>query len=1311
MTRVEKLSILGVRSFGNEDEDWQTIKFLSPLTLILGQNGCGKTTIIESLKFALTGELPHGGGTSFIHDPKVANSREVMGQIRLQFYDIKGKEVTIVRSMKCAQSSAKLSYSTLDQIISRKDEFGAPVSLDTRCADIEAEMSQSVGVSKAVMTNVLFCPQNESNWPLDEGGKVKEKFDAIFDATQYNKCLENVRKHIKEKMKNDVTLLAQNVEHFSNYKKEAEEKKRNLASEQQRLAQSRDEIKNYQHRLAPIAEKLNHIISHENKFHEQNTILATKSTKLEAVLKQLKILQENIKTLYPGSTEELRQAIYSFKTELRDKERFLDDLLGKSREVEEEEKRARSEVGLEQVKFGQLQEGEKQYKRLLKDRNMKLKSMARELSISHGSSFDEPSQYEVMSLMDDIERKLKDLEDELESCRMKCKSEEAKLQAQVNDARDKKVKIEQEINMKEKQLNDNKLEVSKLKSDLAEVQSSAGRITKLEDDLKRADNDLKDEESVFDLEAEKLAMIDLKEKRTRLQSRVEELNEEVHSLQRLSGLQAELEVHKQAQSSKEAEINRLKRKNTDTLNHLLQKVPERDFNYAVETRLEKLRSDITDMNYQLREKEKELASMESNRKHLKEQIRKKEDLLRENQDQLIELCGSVDGYEEKVASLRRQIEQLQDNKGTLSSSEHLFRQYIKKLDELKPCCPLCLRDFQTGTEAQSLASDLNRKMRELPMKLRQNKIELDKLEEKYGKLLELKPMHRSISEINERELPDLRRREAALNAQIQDVKMDIENLQSDLQVPQADEDAAKSMMSDMVLLDQNIGELLETNREIDRITACLPPGESTRTMKSAQAEQRNVQQELQDAMKEYERRQSDINAHSEKISKLREKRNLIMGEKLKLQSGIQGSNSLREKLKEKEEFQEVVDMEISLKRSELREADGVLRDRQTEKDRTSIDLHKKFDEKREKVENVKRHYKEIESLNKAIKRMESEGVEENVAASRSRLERLGKNAEAAFSKRQELLQKIDETRLDLSTQEVKERELTDNLQLRELESQKSTLESEKMKIQQDLRGINIATMHTEKVALVRENDEISKKMSMYEGKKIELEKNILQLERELKKDIFKNAEKDYSEKYFELMSTKKAIKDLEQFSKALDWAIMHFHQERMQSINSIIRELWISVYKGNDVDYIEIKTNDGAEGTTMAGNRRSYKYRVIMVKNGVEVDMRDRCSAGQRMLACLIIRIALAETFSAKCGVFALDEPTANLDFDNSVSLSEALAEIVKRRFSQKNFQLIVITHDEKFVESLAKEGNLEYYYRVSRNARGKSVIKKLQID
>lgn len=81
-----------------------------------------------------------------------------------------------------------------------------------------------------------------------------------------------------------------------------------------------------------------------------------------------------------------------------------------------------------------------------------------------------------------------------------------------------------------------------------------------------------------------------------------------------------------------------------------------------------------------------------------------------------------------------------------------------------------------------------------------------------------------------------------------------------------------------------------------------------------------------------------------------------------------------------------------------------------------------------------------------------------------------------------------------------------------------------------------------------------------------------------------------------------------------------------------------------------------AEGK-IAGTKASYNYRVVMYKDTTEMDMRGRCSAGQKVLASIIIRLALAESFGVNCGIMALDEPTTNLDHDNILALAAALSE------------------------------------------------------
>jgi hypothetical protein len=91
-----------------------------------------------------------------------------------------------------------------------------------------------------------------------------------------------------------------------------------------------------------------------------------------------------------------------------------------------------------------------------------------------------------------------------------------------------------------------------------------------------------------------------------------------------------------------------------------------------------------------------------------------------------------------------------------------------------------------------------------------------------------------------------------------------------------------------------------------------------------------------------------------------------------------------------------------------------------------------------------------------------------------------------------------------------------------------------------------------------------------------------------------------------------------------------------------------------------------------------------MLKGDAELDMRGRCSAGQKVLSSIVIRLALAETFCVSTGVLALDEPTTNLDLPNKKGLAQALAKVIELR-AGVNLQLIVITHDEEFVSELGR--------------------------
>lgn len=144
MSSIDQLILQGIRSFGPDNRDRATIKFATPLTLILGQNGCGKTTIIEALKYVTCGELPAGtdDGIGFLHDPKLCDCIKVSwfptflksfsfevscdyffqlrGHVELKFNDAKGQEIVISRTAQVTQRAEKLEFKSLGTTITKK---------------------------------------------------------------------------------------------------------------------------------------------------------------------------------------------------------------------------------------------------------------------------------------------------------------------------------------------------------------------------------------------------------------------------------------------------------------------------------------------------------------------------------------------------------------------------------------------------------------------------------------------------------------------------------------------------------------------------------------------------------------------------------------------------------------------------------------------------------------------------------------------------------------------------------------------------------------------------------------------------------------------------------------------------------------------------------------------------------------------------------------------------------------------------------------------------------------------------------------
>jgi DNA repair protein RAD50 len=201
MSSLLCMNIRGVRSFASDTE--QRIEFFKPLTVIVGPNGCGKTSTIECLRYATTGNLPPGAqsGRAFVHDPKVEGENEVKASVKLLFDTAdKSKRYMAIRNMQLTQKKKQAQFKQIDGVLRAIDlrkKNNNKSEITQKCAQLNDIIPSLLGISRAVLDNVIFCHQEDSCWPLKEGSELKKRFDDIFESTRYTKALEEIIKQKK----------------------------------------------------------------------------------------------------------------------------------------------------------------------------------------------------------------------------------------------------------------------------------------------------------------------------------------------------------------------------------------------------------------------------------------------------------------------------------------------------------------------------------------------------------------------------------------------------------------------------------------------------------------------------------------------------------------------------------------------------------------------------------------------------------------------------------------------------------------------------------------------------------------------------------------------------------------------------------------------------------------------------------------------------------------------------------------------------------------------------------------------------------
>nr|XP_014996224.1 DNA repair protein RAD50 isoform X5 [Macaca mulatta] len=1177
-------------------------------------------------------------------------------------------------------------------------------------------MISSLGVSKAVLNNVIFCHQEDSNWPLSEGKALKQKFDEIFSATRYIKALETLRQ-VRQTQGQKVKEYQMELKYLKQYKEKACEIRDQITSKEAQLTSSKEIVKSYENELDPLKNRLKEIEHNLSKIMKLDNEIKALDSRKKQMEKDNSELEEKMEKVFQGTDEQLNDLYHNHQRTVREKERKLVDCHRELEKLNKESRLLNQEKSELLVEQGRLQLQADRHQEHIRARDSLIQSLATQLELD-GFERGPFSERQIKNFHKLVKERQEGEAKTANQLMNDFAEKETLKQKQIDEIRDKKTGLGRIIELKSEILNKKQNELKNVKYELQQLEGSSDRILELDQELIKAsvvflhisitkERELSKAEKNSNVETLKMEVISLQNEKADLDRTLRKLDQEMEQLNHHTTTRTQMEMLTKDKADKDEQIRKIKSRHSDELTSLLGYFPNKK---QLEDWLHSKSKEINQTRDRLAKLNKELASAEQNKNHINNELKRKEEQLSSYEDKLFDVCGSQD-FESDLDRLKEEIEKSSKQRAMLAGATAVYSQFITQLtDENQSCCPVCQRVFQTEAELQEVISDLQSKLRLAPDKLKSTESELKKKEKRRDEMLGLVPMRQSIIDLKEKEIPELRNKLQNVNRDIQRLKNDIEEQETLLGTIMPEEESAKVCLTDVTIMERFQMELKDVERKIAQQAAKLQGIDLDRTVQQVNQEKQEKQHKLDTVSSKIELNRKLIQDQQEQIQHLKSITNELKSEKLQISTNLQRRQQLEEQTVELSTEVQSLYREIKDAKEQVSPLETTLEKFQQEKEEIINKKNTSNKIAQDKLNDIKEKVKNIHGYMKDIENYIQDGKDDYKKQKETELNKVIAQLSECEKHKEKINEDMRIMRQDIDTQKIQERWLQDNLTLRKRNEELKEVEEERKQHLKEMGQMQVLQMKNEHQKLEENIDNIKRNHSLALGRQKGYEEEIIHFKKELREPQFRDAEEKYREMMIVMRTTELVNKDLDIYYKTLDQAIMKFHSMKMEEINKIIRDLWRSTYRGQDIEYIEIRS-DADENVSASDKRRNYNYRVVMLKGDTALDMRGRCSAGQKVLASLIIRLALAETFCLNCGIIALDEPTTNLDRENIESLAHALVEIIKSRSQQRNFQLLVITHDEDFVELLGRSEYVEKFYRIKKNIDQCSEIVKCSVS
>lgn len=1031
---------------------------------------------------------------------------------------------------------------------------------------MDAEVPRLMGVSKAILENVIFCHQEEANWPLAEPSALKKKFDDIFEASKFTKALDHI-KSIRKDQNASLKVDQERLTHLKNDRDKATKLREFITEERKKLLSK-------ENAAGCLEEEVKRLTRENQEFYK-------KATSFTAIFEKAQSLQ-NQKEMYEGNQQSLKRSIKLLTDSDEDLEQQLANFERHTQELSQRQEskqrlRDRSVHNLQSLRarqtndtsnLGMRRADRKTYDENVNRRMEMIALHAKSLEIQ-GYSASQLDESAVESFLDLLKSTIESLSHQSEKIKLNGRKVEVQLNDQLNSLKTQRSTCLQLISDRTRQLNSTQSTIRSFESEMDSYSSADIDVKNLEQEIAETMQTITRARDQFAAENYDQRLRDMSLKLRVMESERESWGKEYSELMRQGDNRVKLDLVREKIKGLETQLSGLVEANQTKMKDLVGvEFKSGDVRAKMEAAQKMNQATINEQEQEVQDMKAQSVRTTSELQGLHRTI---DDIQRDHAtiSQSVKEAIEEPGYtsiEQAVTFIKKDVAEKEKANNYMAGQAEFFEKLLnteERQERGKKKCMGCNRKFANDSELADFRAHAKKRIEQ--SKTNEHRLqmeqELKELREQQTLFQDLASKWSEVERKRQQQVPELETKVEAAEESIAKLAADLEDYDARLQKARQntrDLESLERVCQDIARYTSEANSARQDAQDLERALASMG---STKTPEEVQGAMQDLDRRIKMEREQEYKLKADRDHANERVRQREtelERHRVALAEAKIRQAKRQESER---KLHDLNEAAAKYRQDIQASEKENTSLDGPIRSAQ-EKLATHIETytqeHSQVTTKYDKMRIAKN---ELDGVTRSILSYEHAGGDVKLREAEQAVEAIKHQISDAENEMETIQQDIATIAQQASESDNRRATINSNLRFREAERMIAKLEDEINQIDIDAAAKAKRDFESRYERMEAERTDKHAKHQQLVGEISQIKENLQRQSRQLASE-YKNIQDDYNECLVKFKTGQMASADLDKYGKALDNAIMQYHSLKMQEVNDCLQELWHEVYTG-----------------------------------------------------------------------------------------------------------------------------------------------------